>query len=169
MKKFLTVAVTGAALALSGCGKSDDKPANPAGTVKREAGNWKTDVKLVKFEMPGVPENVKDQMSKQLAAASGTEQCLTQEQADNEDVAGALSQGYGQACTWNKNRIADGKIDVAGTCTQGSQKVELALAGSLDARKSDVLVTSKGKSPMGGGDMEMQMQVTSTNIGPCKG
>lgn len=169
MKKFLTVAAIGAALALGGCGKSDDTATSSTGTVKREAGNWKTDVKLVKFEMPGVPDNVKDQMSKQLAAASGTEQCLTQEQADKEDVAGALSKGYGEACTWNKNQIGSGKIDVAGTCTQGAQKVELALAGTVDAKKTDILVTSKGKSPMGGGDMEMQMQVTSTNIGPCKG
>ena len=169
MKKYLTVAAIGAALALGGCGKSEDTATSSTGTVKREAGNWKTDVKLVKFEMPGVPENVKDQMSKQFAAASGTEQCLTQEQADKEDVAGALSKGYGEACTWNKNQIGSGKIDVAGTCTQGAQKVELALAGTLDTKKTDVLVTSKGKSPMGGGDMEMQMQVTSTNIGPCKG
>src|SRR3546814_3278195 len=62
MKKFLTVAAIGAALALSGCGKSDDTAATSAGTVKREAGNWKTDIKLVKFEMPGVPDNVKNQM-----------------------------------------------------------------------------------------------------------
>lgn len=169
MKIFLTVAAVGAALTLGGCGESGDKASAPVGTVQREAGNWKTDIKLVKFEMPGVPENVKDQMSKQLAAASGTEQCLTQEQAEKEDIAGALSKGYGDACTWSKKQIGEGKIDVAGTCTQGSQKVELALAGSLEAQKTDVLVTSKGKSPMGGGDMEMQMQVTSTNIGPCKG
>lgn len=170
MKKFLTVAAVGAALALAlgGCGKSEDKAATPTRTVKREAGSWKTEIMLVKFEMPGVPDKVKDQMSKQLAAASGTEQCLTQEQADKEDVADALSKGYGEACTWNKNQIGEGKIDVAGTCTQGAQKVELALAGTLDAKKSDLLVTSKGKSPMGGGDMEMQIQVTSTHIGPCK-
>ncbi|MEI4509393.1 DUF3617 domain-containing protein [Sphingopyxis sp. CCNWLW253] len=169
MKKFLTVAALYAVLVLGGCGKSNDTVAAPTGTVKREGGNWKTDVKLVKFEMPGVPDNVKDQMSKQFAAASGTEQCLTQEQADKEDVAGALSKGYREACTWSKNQIGDGKIDVAGTCTQGAQKVELALAGTLGAMKTDVLVISKGKSPMGGGDLEMQMQVTSANIGPCKG
>lgn len=169
MKKFLTVATIAATLASGGCGKSENTAASSTGTVKREAGNWKTDVKLVKFEMPGVPDKVKDQMSKQFAAASGTEQCLTQEQADKEDVAGALSKGYGEACTWSKNQIDSGKIDVAGTCTRGAQKVELALTGTLDTKKTDVLVTSKGKSPMGGGDMEMQMQVTSTNIGSCKG
>jgi len=37
-------------LAVSGCGKAE----NADGTVKREAGNWKTDVKLVKFEVPGI-------------------------------------------------------------------------------------------------------------------
>ncbi|HEV7312803.1 DUF3617 domain-containing protein [Sphingopyxis sp.] len=169
MKKFLTVAAISAALALGGCGKSEDKATKPAGTVKREAGNWKADVKLVKFGMPGVPDNVKDQLAKQLAAGRGTEQCLTQEKADKEDVAGALSKGYGEACTWNNNQIGDGKIDVAGTCTQGQQKVELVLAGTLEAKKTGVLVTSKGKSPMGGGDMEMQMQVSSTNIGHCNG
>src|SRR3546814_19269180 len=57
MKKFLTVAAFGAALALSGCGKSENTAAASARMVKREAGNWKTDIKLVKFEMPGVPDN----------------------------------------------------------------------------------------------------------------
>jgi hypothetical protein len=51
MKKFLTVAAIGALIAVSGCGKSE----NASGPVKREAGNWKTDVKLVKFDVPGMP------------------------------------------------------------------------------------------------------------------
>src|SRR3546814_3392185 len=118
MKKFLTVAAIGAGHALSGCGKSDDTAATSAGTGKREAGNWKTDNKLVKFEMPGVPDNVKNQMSKQVAAASGTEQCLTQEQADKEDVASALSKGYGDDCTRSKTEIGSGKNDVSGTRNQ---------------------------------------------------
>lgn len=174
MKNFVTVAVVGAALALGGCGKSEkaeggaDTAAASSAPVKREAGSWKTEIKLVKFDMPGVPDNVKDQMSKQFAAAGATEQCLTQEQADKEDVAGSMSKGFGNACTWTKNQIGGGKIDVAGTCDQGGQKVELAMSGTLGAKKTDVLVSSKGKSPMGG-DMEMQMQVTSTNTGPCKG
>ena len=174
MKTFMTVAVLGTALALAGCGKTDDaagtKGSDTASSapVKREAGNWKTEVKLVKFDMPGVPDNMKDQMSKQFASAGATEQCVTQEQADKEDVAGAMSKGYGDACTWAKNEIGGGKIDVAGSCTSNGQKVELAMAGTMEAKKTDVLITTKGKAPTGG-DMEMQMQVTSTNTGPCKG
>ena len=168
MKKFLTVAAVGAGLALSGCGKSDNTAAASARMVKRDAGNWKTDIKLVKFEMPGVPDKVKAQMAKPLAA-SRSEQCLTQEQADHEDIAGTMSKAFGEACTWSRNQVGGGKIDVVGTCTQGAQKVDLALAGTLDASKSDVLIISRGKSPMGGGDMEIRMRVASANIGPCKG
>ena len=177
MKKLLTVAAIGAALALAGCGKSEDAAGTgpdkgvetaTAAPIKREAGNWKTEVKLVKFAMPGVPDNVKDQMAKQFASAAPTEICVTQEQADKDDVAGAMSKGFGDACTWSKNEVGGGKLDVAGTCNQGGQKVELAMAGTIEAKKTDVLVTSKGKAPTGG-EMEMQMQVVSTNTGPCKG
>ena len=168
MKKCLTAAAVGAALALVGCGQSDDAPGTAAQTVKRKAGNWRTDVELVKFEMPGVPDKVKAQMAKPLAA-SRSEQCLTQEQADHEDIAGTMSKAFGEACTWSRNQVGGGKIDVVGTCTQGAQKVDLALAGTLDASKSDVLIISRGKSPMGGGDMEIRMRVASANIGPCKG
>ena len=49
MKKFLTVAAIGALVAVAGC---SGKGENAGGTAKREAGNWKTDVKLVKFEVP---------------------------------------------------------------------------------------------------------------------
>ncbi|MBA3942095.1 MAG: hypothetical protein C0520_12870 [Sphingopyxis sp.] len=179
MKTYITLAIVGSALALAGCGKSEeaagtgpDKGAETAtasaAPIKREAGNWKTQVKLVKFAMPGVPDNVKDQMAKQFASAAPTEICVTQEQADKDDIAGAMSKGFGDACTWSKNEVGGGRIDVAGTCNQGGQKVELAMAGTVAAKQTDVLVTSKGKAPTGG-EMEMQMQVTSTNTGPCKG
>src|SRR3546814_17910629 len=107
MKKFLTVAAIGAALALSGCGKSDDTAATSAGTVKREAGNWTTDIKLVKFEMPGVPDNVKNQMSKQVAAANGTAQYLKPQHAAKDDVALAISQGYGAALCGSQNERSE--------------------------------------------------------------
>lgn len=187
MNKLVTVAVLGAALMVAGCGKSDeaakaggdtaasgtaatgtgDAPVPATGAVKREAGNWKTDIKLVKFDMPGMPAAAKDQMSKQFEAQSGTEQCLTQAQVDQENISEALSKGYGEACSWSKNAVGGGKLDVAGTCTANGQKVDLAMLGTLDPRKTDMLITSKGPAPTGG-QMEVQMQVTSTHIGPCK-
>lgn len=164
MKKIMTVAALGVALAISGCGKSE----NAGGTVKREAGNWKTDVKLVKFEVPGMPEEMKAGMTQMLEGASGMDQCFTQEQVDKEDIAAELAKGPGNGgeCTWSKKDVSGGKVDVAGTCTANGQTVDMAMNGTIDAKKTDVTVTTKGKIPTGG-DMEMIMQMTSTHTGPC--
>ena len=98
MKKLLTFAALGVALATAGCSKTE----NAGGTVKREAGNWKTDVKLVKFEVPGMPPEMKDGMAKMMEGASGMDQCFTQEQVD-EVGAGlrfvvVVGVGLGGAC-----------------------------------------------------------------------
>ena len=163
MKKFLTVAAIGALVAVAGC---SGKGENAGGTAKREAGNWKTDVKLVKFEVPGMAPEMKTQMTQMMEAASGMDQCLTQEQVDKEDVAAELAKGGGE-CKWSKKEVGGGKIDVAGTCTQNGQTVDMAMTGTMAAKKTDVTITTKGKVPTGG-DMEMVMQKTQTHTGPCK-
>ena len=164
MKKLLTFAALGVALATAGCSKTE----NAGGTVKREAGNWKTDVKLVKFEVPGMPPEMKDGMAKMMEGASGMDQCFTQEQVDKEDIASELAKGPGNGgeCKWSKKDVSGGKIDVAGTCTANGQTVEMAMNGTMETKKTDVTVTTKGKIPTGG-DMEMIMQMTSTHTGPC--
>ena len=166
MKKLLTFAALGVALATAGCSKTE----NAGGTVKREAGNWKTDVKLVKFEVPGMPPEMKDGMAKMMEGASGMDQCFTQEQVDKEDIAAELAKegsGNGGECKWSKKDVAGGKIDVAGTCTANGQTMDMAMAGTMEAKKSDVTITTKGKIPTGG-DMEMVVQVVSTHTGPCQ-
>ncbi|SKB85013.1 DUF3617 domain-containing protein [Sphingopyxis flava] len=180
MSKCVTMAALGAALALAGCGKSDEagkagdaadaaqaEGGATAGLARREPGNWKTDVKLVKLDMPGAPGAVKDQMAKQFASAGSTETCLTQAEADQENLANVMSERFGEACTWSKNEMRGSAIDVAGTCTANGQKVELAMAGTVTPDKTDVTITTKTAAPTGG-PVEMQMQVTNTRIGPCK-
>ncbi|NIJ35819.1 hypothetical protein FHR22_000468 [Sphingopyxis panaciterrae] len=165
MKKIMTIAALGIALAVSGCGKSE----NAGGTVKREAGNWKTDIKLVKFEVPGMPEEMKSGMKQMMEGASGMDQCFTQEQVDKEDIAAELAKGPGNGgeCTWSKKNVSGGKVDVAGTCKANGQTVDMAMTGTIEAKKNDVTITTKGKIPTGG-DMEMVMQMTSVHTGPCK-
>ena len=165
MKKLPTFAALGVALATAGCSKTE----NAGGTVKREAGNWKTDVKLVKFEVPGMPPEMKDGMAKMMEGASGMDQCFTQEQVDKEDIAAELAKGPGNGgeCKWSKKDVSGGKIDVAGTCTANGQTVDMAMAGTMEAKKTDVTITTKGKMPTGQGEMEMVLQMTSTHTGPC--
>ncbi|WP_054588567.1 DUF3617 domain-containing protein [Sphingopyxis macrogoltabida] len=165
MKQIMTIAALGVALAVSGCGKSE----NAGGTVKREAGNWKTDIKLVKFDVPGMPEEMKAGMKQMMEGASGMDQCFTQEQVDKEDIAAELAKGPGNGgeCTWSKKEVGGGKIDVAGTCKANGQTVDMAMNGTIEAKKNDVTITTKGKVPTGG-DMEMVLQMTSVHTGPCK-
>ena len=164
MNKLMTLAALGVALTTGGCGKSE----NSGALVKREAGNWKTDIKLVKFEVPGMPAEMKAGMAQMMEGASGLDQCLTQAQVDQEDIAGELSKGQGGAdCNWTKKEVGGGTIDIAGTCKANGQEMQMAMAGTMAAKKTDVTITTKGKSPTGDGEMEMVMQMTSSHTGPC--
>ncbi|HMO75675.1 MAG TPA: DUF3617 domain-containing protein [Sphingopyxis sp.] len=167
MKKLITIAAFGAVLAISGCSKGDDKTTD-SGVVKREAGSWKTDIKLVKFEMPGIPDEMKSGMKQMMEGASGMEQCFTQEQVDKEDIAAELAKGSGSGeCKWSKQNVAGGSIDIAGTCQANGQTIDMTMAGTMASTKQDVTMTMNGAVPTGG-NMEMVMQITSTHVGPCK-
>jgi hypothetical protein len=159
------------ALAATGCGKSDSgSGAAASGPVKREAGNWKTDIELVKFEMPGMPAEMKDGMAKMMEGASGMDTCVTAEQAAKEDLAKELAKGPGAQgeCTWSKQNVSGGTIDIAGTCKANGQNVELAMVGTMASKKTDVTITTKGDVPGGQGKMEMVMKMVSTHTGECK-
>ncbi len=172
--KMNMLAAAAFALALTACGGGGDKKEEKvaaSGPVKREAGNWKTDVKLVKLDIPGVNDQVKSGMSKMMEGMSGIDSCLTQEQADKEDIAADMSKNaaQGSTCEFSKRDVSGGNVDVAGTCkTQQGQSLDMAMKGKMDAKKVDMTVTTKGPLPTGSGNMEMVMQITSTNTGACK-
>ncbi len=161
MSKFWTVGALGIALAVAGCSNDPEK---------REAGNWKTEVKMEKFNIEGLPPELKVAMEQQMAKSQVFEECLTEEQAAKEDIAGELSKNSGTGkCTWSKNDVSGGKIDIAGTCTGPTgEKQELAMAGTVSSKKTDIRVTMKGNSPMGGGKMEAVMHAVGTHTGACK-
>jgi Protein of unknown function (DUF3617) len=172
MKSYV-LAVSAVVLMLSACGgaKDEEKAAATSGPAKREAGNWKTDVKLVSLNVPGMNDQMKQGMTKMLEGMSGMETCLTPEQAAKEDVASEMSKSAAQGsnCTFSKQDVSGGKMDVAATCkTPQGQALNLVMAGTMEAKKVDVTITTKGAMPTGTGEMEMVMQMTSTNTGACK-
>src|SRR3546814_18720562 len=61
-----------------------------------------------------------------------------------------LAKGGGQ-CTWSKKDVANGKIDVAGTCTQNGQTVDMAMVGTMAAKKTDV---TRSEERLGGKECE---------------
>ncbi|MBA3940179.1 MAG: hypothetical protein C0520_03100 [Sphingopyxis sp.] len=161
MTKLLTIGALGVALAVSGCSKDPGK---------REAGSWKTEVKVEKFEVEGLPPELKAAMDQRMQQAQTFEECLTEEQAAKEDIAGELSKNSGTGqCDWTKKDISGGKIDIAGTCAGPTgEKQELAMVGTVGPKKTDIRVTLKGPSPMGGGKMEAVMHAVGTHTGACK-
>src|SRR3546814_18727730 len=106
MKKFLTVAAIGALVAVAGC---SGKGENAGGTAKREAGNWKTDVKLVKLEVPGMAPEAKTQMTQLTGGASGMDQYLPRAQRVKEGVAAEPAQGRG-GCNGVEEEVGGRKI-----------------------------------------------------------
>jgi hypothetical protein len=161
MKKLVTFAALGVALATAGCSKTADGP------VKREAGKWATEVKVEKLDIEGIPPEIKAQMEQQMKTTRTFEECLTAEQAAKEDIAGDMSKASGSGgCTWKKNSVADGKIDIAGTCNGAAGPSELAMTGTLAAKNTDVTITMKSKSPTGG-NMEVVMHATGKHGGAC--
>lgn len=165
MRKIVAIVLLGAMLGVSGCGQGE-KAGVP---VKRDAGQWKTDVEVVKIEVPGMAAEMAADVKQMMEEAGRFEQCLTQQQVDGEDLAAELvrrasSEG---ACGWAKKHIGGGKIDVAGTCTAEGKTVDMRMDGTVSARKTDVTVTIKAKGPAGG-DMNIVTRTVSTHIGPCK-
>lgn len=161
MNRFLTVGVALAALGVAGCSQDPGK---------REAGNWKTEITYEKFDIEGMPPELKAAMAERMTKPQVVEECLTKEQAEKEDIANDVSKASGGGqCEWAKKQVSGGKIDIAGTCTGPTgEKQELTMAGTVGAKKTDIRLTMKGKAPMGGGNMEAAMRAVGTLTGPCK-
>jgi hypothetical protein len=157
-KRVLRIAALGLALAATGCVQGD--------AVKREAGNWKTDRKLVKFEFPGMSPEERSAMVEMMSNTPSMNRCLTQEQVEKEgplpELIGKTAAGEAQ-CTWSKMGIAKGKVDIAGACAIGDQAFDLTVTGTAAADKTDVIVAMNGKTPVG----QIVFSVTDVRTGPC--
>ena len=69
--KLITTAAI--AIALAGCSGNKEKEATAdAGPVKREAGSWKTDIKLLKVVIPGMPAGIGSANAEGFAAGHGS-------------------------------------------------------------------------------------------------
>lgn len=155
----------GAATAEDGANGGAGSAATAGGAVKRQAGLWKNTVEVVKFEVPGMTDDMRKTLTDQMTSATATETCLTPEQVANEDLASALSSQNGQ-CNFTRKEVTGGRIDVAGTCDSAGRKVEMALKGTVAPTRSDVTVTTVTEA-VPGTKAEMVMRVQSVRTGAC--
>lgn len=156
--------------ALAGCSKSEEAKKAESGPIKREPGLWKSDLKLVRLDMPGAPKEVVDGMAAMMGRMKGLESCLTPEQSAKEDMAQALAKPPGDKglCTFSKKDFSGGQVDVVMVCTDAASKEAMTIStkGTIAAKSSNVHMTMEGKQS--GMPMSLEMEATNTWTGPCK-
>ena len=80
------------------------------------------------------------------------EVCLTPEQAAKEDIAAEMSKSSQAGdCTFAKRDFAGGKLDVAGKCKTPQGEMDITMTGTVEPKKTDIVMNMKGNAPTGNG------------------
>lgn len=168
MRMTMAVIAMGSAALLAGCGTVDPD--------KRKAGNWKTEVELVKLNIEGAPPGaeqqiaaMKDQMGAQMKNQMGRDECVSAEQAAKEDISKDFLKGIssGGDCKLTTDKVGGGAMDIAGACTMGPSQFDIKMKGTNSAEKIDAVVMMKGGPPSGGPKLDMELKVSARHTGDC--
>ena len=166
MRNFIIVGAM--ALALTACGKSEEKAAGgeaasgaPAAAVDLTPGEYETKIEVTKFEMAGVPEAMAKQMKDQMAANIPTQKtCVTEAniaQMKEQMVKNAANAPEG--CTVD-NRSSGNNVDATVTCT-----APVAVTSTVKGTMTDMVITSQ--TDANGQKVNMEMNAKMTRIGDC--
>lgn len=172
-------------LALGGCQRHEPAPvasgaaaaassapsvASGGGLPHPAPGLYRTTVRLVSIDAPGMPPEALARMREGMAkGAEGRSACLTPEEAARGYEARVRQLANRPNCAFDHFSAQHGRLDARLTCHggQGATAV-LAMNGSITPSGSDVqmvITQSGGQVPAGG--MTMTMQVKSDRIGEC--
>ena len=170
MKKWVTVTALGVALAVAGCGKSDDKAAGdkaaggdaaPAAITDLVPGEYETKVEITKYEVAGMPAAAAEQMKTAAAKnAPSYKTCVTEanaKQMQEQMVRQAANAPEG--CTVD-NSSTGNVVNATITCTS-----PVALKSTMTGTPTDM--TIKTETDAGGQKVIMEMNAKTTRIGDC--
>ena len=164
-----------AAIALAGCGdKKPDATASEGAatssaalaTVKPRPGHWDVQLQLTDVDIPGMPEELKKTIGKQMAQAGATGTCLTPEEAARNDGK-FFEPKNNKDCQSESFAMADGKIDAKMVCERAGTKQTVQMRGTYGADAYDLTLNSQGD--MNGQPMKMSMHVAGKRTGECTG
>ncbi len=170
-----------AVLALAACGGEARKPVTAdeviaeAGELEKpRPGQYRTEVELIEFSVPGLPAAQAEQLKGMMGgvSAEGTAFCLTEQEAGKgfEDSIRKMTEGTGgMKCEFADFDVDGGKIDAALSCSgQQGLSAEIALAGTAGAESSAMRMTMVQKAAMiPGGEIRMEMTMNSRRVGDC--
>ena len=164
------------ALLLAGCGKSDEGPKTPEQAAqeaskmeKPEPGKYRSSVKVLEFDIPGMPKEQAEQMKGMMGnAGQSHEFCMTKEDVEKgyEEMVKKTSQGN---CTFEKFNAASNTLDAKMTCDMGNQmKSVITMNGTTSKTNSKMTMDIENTAPsIPGGKMHTKMEVTNERIGDC--
>lgn len=166
-----------AAMALAACSSEPDEPAaEQAMNIdeaaeefskldKPEPGQYKLEVEITSFDLPGAPEGALDQMKSVMESAYADGFCLTAEDAEKgfKEQLGQVAQN-GQ-CDFNRLSVDNGKVDAKAVCALDGGTMEMTMNGTVGKTSSDIVADTKMKAQ--GQEMAMTMRMKQTRTGDC--
>lgn len=170
-----------AAVLLAACGgdadtnedgtvSSEEVVAEAAGAIQPLPGQYRTTFEMLEFNVPGVPDALKQQMQAQMGGAAEVAKpityCLTPEQAEAngaEEMAKSMAEGN---CTVSRFDVSGGSVSSEMQCT-GSDGIvtRVVMDGQMTATSSTMTMTQE--IDMAGQTVETKARVTSERIGDC--
>jgi len=171
------------AILLAGCGGSDadtdndgaistdEVVAEAQGAIKPQPGQYRTTIEMLEFNVPNMPDSVKEQMQRQMGGQSEVTRpytyCLTPEQAaanGPEQMAKHMAQGD---CTVARFDVSGGTISADMTCKgANNSSSHVVMEGEMTSTKSTMSVTDEMEMP-GMGKVQIRTRATSERIGDC--
>lgn len=138
--------------------------------VRPRPGQYSSSAKLVKLEVPGVPEAQVAQLRSMMEGAMAQQgsYCLTQEEADRgfEEMAANSQEG----CKIDSFDADGGAFSGRMTCENEGANGTVTMKGTGTPTGSDMVMDMDMSSPgLPGGRMAMTLQVTSRRTGDCEG
>tara|TARA_B100000678_G_scaffold287671_2_gene294680 strand:- start:342 stop:905 length:564 start_codon:yes stop_codon:yes gene_type:complete len=138
------------------------------GEVKIQPGQWENTIEFTEFDIPGVPENMKDMIAGQLGKSITTKSCITQEEADKPN-AGFFGGEKNDNCTYQEFDRSGDKLKLRMTCkTDDGGTAKVAMDGAF-AKDKFTLTMDQKISGTPAGDVSMKGTVTGKRIGDCAG
>ena len=147
--------------ALSACGKADGE---------LTPGLWKNTMAMTRFDVPGAPPAMAEQIKAMLGKSQTTSACMTpaMSRAGVRDFSSSMQQGD---CKMEDFKQGGGKMSGTMVCTgvSGLGAPRMKMDGSYTPEK--VTMTLSGEvsdSKIPGGKANIGMTITSERLGDCK-
>lgn len=148
----------------------EDAARQAASLEKPKPGKYSSSVKVLEFDIPGLPPAQADQMKNMMGglASQTHEFCLTAEEVAKgyEEMVRKSTEGN---CTFEKFDASTNKLDARMSCEMDEgMKADVTLQGTMGATRSQMVMEIDQTAPgVPGGAIHTKMEVNNERIGDC--